>query len=88
MIIVREFCMICKEVNNWRCVKCTVAAHTKCSPWKEHVLTLEGGKQAVCWRHTSNWLLQNENDAVTNDVKRCLTSCKNSSCQIRTPQDD
>jgi hypothetical protein len=52
--------MICKEVNNWRCVKCTVAAHTKCSPWEEHVLTLEGGKQAVCWRHPSNWLLQNE----------------------------
>jgi hypothetical protein len=72
MIIVREFCMICKEVNNWRCVKFTVAAHTKCSLWKEHVLTLEGGKQAVCWRHTSNWLLQNENAAVTNDIKEAF----------------
>jgi hypothetical protein len=52
--------MICKEVNNWRCVKCTVAAHNKCSPWEEYILTLEDGKQAVCWRHPSNWLLQNE----------------------------
>ncbi|KAF3338531.1 histone-lysine N-methyltransferase ASHR3-like protein [Carex littledalei] len=65
-------CMICKEVNNWRCVKCTVAAHTKCAPWEEHVLTLEGGKQAVCWRHPSNWQLQNENAAVTNDIKEAF----------------
>ncbi|KAJ4752946.1 histone-lysine N-methyltransferase [Rhynchospora pubera] len=60
-------CMICKEVNNWKCVKCTVAAHPKCAPWKE--LVLEGGKQAICWRHPSNWLLQNKDVAVTNDIQ-------------------
>ncbi|XP_078165535.1 histone-lysine N-methyltransferase ASHR3-like [Carex rostrata] len=65
-------CMICKKVKNWRCVKCTVAAHTKCAPWKEHILALQGGKQAVCWRHPSNWQLQNENSAVTNDIKEAF----------------
>jgi hypothetical protein len=52
--------MVCKQkMFFWRCGRCTVAAHTKCAPWPLiHLKDDEGS--AICWRHPSDWLLQNE----------------------------
>lgn len=53
-------CMVCKQkMFFWRCGRCTVAAHTKCAPWPLIHLKDDQGS-AICWRHPSNWLLQNE----------------------------
>ncbi|CAD6250370.1 unnamed protein product [Miscanthus lutarioriparius] len=62
-------CMICKQkMFFWRCGRCTVAAHTKCAPWPVvHLKDNQGS--AICWRHTSDWLLQNENADFTNSIE-------------------
>lgn len=53
-------CMVCKQkMFFWRCGRCTVAAHTKCAPWPVVHLKNDQGS-AICWRHPSDWLLQNK----------------------------
>ncbi|KAM3226639.1 hypothetical protein ACQJBY_058968 [Aegilops geniculata] len=62
-------CMVCKQkMFFWRCGRCTVAAHTKCAPWPLIHLKDDQGS-AICWRHPSNWLLQNENADLTNNIE-------------------
>ncbi|XP_062222797.1 histone-lysine N-methyltransferase ASHR3-like isoform X2 [Phragmites australis] len=62
-------CMVCKQkMFFWRCGRCTVAAHTKCAPWPVIHLKDDQGS-AICWRHPSDWLLQNENADFTNSVE-------------------
>ncbi|RCV07254.1 hypothetical protein SEVIR_1G233300v4 [Setaria viridis] len=62
-------CMVCKQkMFFWRCGRCTVAAHTKCAPWP--VIHLKDNRgSAICWRHPSDWLLQNENADFTNSIE-------------------
>ncbi|VAI58386.1 unnamed protein product [Triticum turgidum subsp. durum] len=63
-------CMVCKQkMFFWRCGRCTVAAHTKCAPWPLIHLKDDQGS-AICWRHPSNWLLQNENADLTNNIEK------------------
>ncbi|CAO2046543.1 unnamed protein product [Urochloa humidicola] len=65
----QHVCMVCKQKNFfWRCGRCTVAAHTKCAPWPVIHVKEQGGT-AICWRHPSNWLLQNENADFTNSIE-------------------
>ncbi|PAN06989.1 hypothetical protein PAHAL_1G303300 [Panicum hallii] len=62
-------CMVCKQkMFFWRCGRCTVAAHTKCAPWPMIHLKDDRGS-AICWRHPSDWLLQNENADFTNSIE-------------------
>uniref|UniRef100_A0A0E0CNB4 Histone-lysine N-methyltransferase n=1 Tax=Oryza meridionalis TaxID=40149 RepID=A0A0E0CNB4_9ORYZ len=62
-------CMVCKQkMFFWRCGRCTVAAHTKCAPWPVIHLKDDQGS-AICWRHPSDWLLQNENADLTNSIE-------------------
>ncbi|AQK53525.1 Histone-lysine N-methyltransferase ASHR3 [Zea mays] len=62
-------CMVCKQkMFFWRCGRCTVAAHTKCAPWPVVHLKNDQGS-AICWRHPSDWLLQNKNADFTNSVE-------------------
>ncbi|XP_062219607.1 histone-lysine N-methyltransferase ASHR3-like [Phragmites australis] len=62
-------CMVCKQkMFFWRCGRCTVAAHTKCAPWPVIHLKDDQGS-AICWRHPSDWLLQNENAGLTNSIE-------------------
>ncbi|KAF0933606.1 hypothetical protein E2562_018848 [Oryza meyeriana var. granulata] len=62
-------CMVCKQkMFFWRCGRCTVAAHTKCAPWPLIHLKDDQGS-AICWRHPSDWLLQNENADLTNSIE-------------------
>ncbi|KAM0870563.1 hypothetical protein ACQ4PT_039935 [Festuca glaucescens] len=65
-------CMVCKQkMFFWRCGRCTVAAHTKCAPWPLIHLKDDQGS-AICWRHPSNWLLQNENADLTNNIEEAF----------------
>uniref|UniRef100_A0ACD5YCN0 Uncharacterized protein n=1 Tax=Avena sativa TaxID=4498 RepID=A0ACD5YCN0_AVESA len=65
-------CMVCKQkMFFWRCGRCTVAAHTKCAPWPLIHLKNDQGS-AICWRHPSNWLLQNENADLTNNIEEAF----------------
>ncbi|KAL6633997.1 hypothetical protein ACP70R_026668 [Stipagrostis hirtigluma subsp. patula] len=60
-------CRICKQkMFFWRCGRCTVSAHTKCAPWP--VIHDDQGT-AICWRHPSDWLLQNKNAKLTNSIE-------------------
>ncbi|KAL5213291.1 hypothetical protein ABZP36_024138 [Zizania latifolia] len=62
-------CMVCKQkMFFWRCGRCIVAAHTKCAPWPLIHLKDDQGS-AICWRHPSDWLLQNENADLTNSIE-------------------
>ncbi|KAL6633998.1 hypothetical protein ACP70R_026669 [Stipagrostis hirtigluma subsp. patula] len=62
-------CMVCKQkMFFWRCGRCTVAAHTKCAPWPVIHLKDDQGS-AICWRHPSDWLLQNENADLTKSIE-------------------
>ncbi|TKW40246.1 hypothetical protein SEVIR_1G233400v4 [Setaria viridis] len=62
-------CIICKQkMFFWRCGRCTVAAHTKCAPWPVIHLKDDRGS-AICWRHPSDWLLQNENAESTSSIE-------------------
>ncbi|KAL6899608.1 hypothetical protein ACP4OV_006266 [Aristida adscensionis] len=62
-------CLVCKQKTFfWRCGRCTVAAHTKCAPWPLIHLKDDQGS-AICWRHPSDWLLQNENADLTNSIE-------------------
>ncbi|CAO2046545.1 unnamed protein product [Urochloa humidicola] len=62
-------CIVCKKkIFFWRCARCTVAAHTKCAPWPVVRLKDDGGN-AICWKHPSNWLLQNENADSTSSIE-------------------
>ncbi|KAL5207836.1 hypothetical protein ABZP36_032271 [Zizania latifolia] len=62
-------CVVCKQkMFFWRCGRCTVAAHTKCAPWPLIHLKDDRGS-AICWRHPSDWLLQNENADLTNSIE-------------------
>ncbi|XP_039686495.1 histone-lysine N-methyltransferase ASHR3 isoform X1 [Medicago truncatula] len=67
----QHVCFICKQkLNLLRCVRCTVAFHTKCAPWPEAVIRLEDHPgQAVCWRH-SDWRLDKKEqpDTSTSDI--------------------
>ncbi|KAJ1279934.1 hypothetical protein BS78_04G193300 [Paspalum vaginatum] len=65
----KHACMVCKQkMFFWRCGRCTVAAHTKCAPWPMvHLKDNQGS--AICWRHPSDWLLQNENADFTNSIE-------------------
>jgi hypothetical protein len=50
--------MVCTEKESfWRCKLCTVAAHTICAPGP--VIELKDDR-AICWRHPSDWLVQNK----------------------------
>ncbi|KAF8677836.1 hypothetical protein HU200_046427 [Digitaria exilis] len=62
-------CMVCKQkMFYWRCGRCTVAAHTKCAPWPV-IHRKDDRGSAICWRHPSDWLLQNENADFTNSIE-------------------
>ncbi|CAL5020960.1 unnamed protein product [Urochloa decumbens] len=66
----QHVCMVCKQKHFfWCCGRCTVAAHTKCAPWPVIHVQEHGGRSAICWRHPSNWLLQNENADFTNSIE-------------------
>ncbi|CAM0953233.1 unnamed protein product [Alopecurus aequalis] len=65
-------CMVCKQkMFFWRCGRCTVAAHTKCAPWPVIHLKDDQGS-SICWRHPANWLLQNENADLTNNIEEAF----------------
>ncbi|XP_072989886.1 histone-lysine N-methyltransferase ASHR3-like [Typha latifolia] len=82
-------CYNCKKKGCWRCVRCTIAAHTKCTPWPDGITFTNRPGQAVCWRHPSNWLLDKEEgfhrlplpyieedfqiDSILNDVRENQT---------------
>ncbi|CAL4968297.1 unnamed protein product [Urochloa decumbens] len=62
-------CIVCKQrLFFWRCARCTVAAHTKCAPWPVVRLKDDEGN-AICWKHPSDWLLQNENADPTSSIE-------------------
>ncbi|KAL5547602.1 hypothetical protein UlMin_002833 [Ulmus minor] len=65
-------CFLCKQKINWQCVKCTIASHTKCSPWPDEVIHLQPG-QAVCWRHPSDWRLDMQNAASTSNMEEVFS---------------
>ncbi|KAH1231448.1 Histone-lysine N-methyltransferase ASHR3 [Glycine max] len=48
---------ICKK-KQFRCVRCKVAFHSKCSPWSDSMLQLKDHPgHTVCWRHPYDWRL-------------------------------
>ena len=49
----KQTCFICKQIPSWRCVRCTIAWHTKCAPWQEEIRIKN--RQAICWRHSIDW---------------------------------
>ncbi|KAK3154602.1 hypothetical protein QOZ80_2BG0192750 [Eleusine coracana subsp. coracana] len=62
-------CMVCKQkMFFWRCGRCTVSAHTKCAPWPV-IHQKDDRGNAICWRHPSDWLLQNENAGLTKSIE-------------------
>ncbi|KAJ7955686.1 Histone-lysine N-methyltransferase [Quillaja saponaria] len=63
-------CFICKQKLNWRCVRCTIAAHDKCAPWPEAVMHLKDQPgRAVCWRHPTDWRLDRKHEVSTSDME-------------------
>ncbi|PIA46038.1 hypothetical protein AQUCO_01600362v1 [Aquilegia coerulea] len=51
-------CFICKQKNSWHCIRCTMAAHTKCAPWPDRVRYTSQPRQVICWRHPTDWQLE------------------------------
>ncbi|KAF9615806.1 hypothetical protein IFM89_026477 [Coptis chinensis] len=51
-------CFLCKQKGWWKCIRCTMAAHSKCAPWPDRVMHTNKPRQAVCWRHPTNWRLE------------------------------
>lgn len=61
LCLFKQVCFICKQKAIWRCVRCTIAAHTKCSPWPEEVIPFnDQPNRAVCWRHPKDWSHEGE----------------------------
>ncbi|XXG58516.1 hypothetical protein AAC387_Pa04g0815 [Persea americana] len=63
-------CFNCKQKAYWRCMRCTVAAHTKCAPWPERVIyPISQPGRAVCWRHPTDWRLEKKHAVPTSDIE-------------------
>ncbi|CAD5179930.1 unnamed protein product [Musa acuminata subsp. malaccensis] len=66
-------CFVCKQKAYWRCVRCTMAAHTKCAPWPANVIYFKNRPgRAICWRHSSDWRLEKKHADLTSDVEEAF----------------
>ncbi|WCJ30169.1 Histone-lysine N-methyltransferase ASHR3 [Euphorbia peplus] len=63
-------CFRCSQKFDWRCVRCTIASHYKCSPWPNKVIHfIDQPRRAVCWRHETNWRLDKKHMDRTSDIE-------------------
>ncbi|KAK9098041.1 hypothetical protein Syun_025086 [Stephania yunnanensis] len=54
-------CFICRQKGYWRCIRCSIASHTKCAPWPDKVRYFRSQlRRAVCWRHPTDWRFEKE----------------------------
>ncbi|CAA6671023.1 unnamed protein product [Spirodela intermedia] len=68
----RHACIICKQVGFWHCIRCHIAAHTRCAPWPDSVISISKSKsQALCWRHPADWRLE-KHAVLTSDIEEAF----------------
>ncbi|XP_043711311.1 histone-lysine N-methyltransferase ASHR3 [Telopea speciosissima] len=61
-------CFICKQKGHWRCMRCTIASHCKCAPWR--VTCLQNQPRGfICWRHSKDWRFEKKHAVPTSDVE-------------------
>ncbi|XP_072980718.1 histone-lysine N-methyltransferase ASHR3 isoform X2 [Typha angustifolia] len=66
-------CFVCKQKAYWRCVRCPIAAHTKCAPWPDGVISLTNQPGlAVCWKHSPDWRLEKEHANPTSVIEEAF----------------
>ncbi|XP_058067820.1 histone-lysine N-methyltransferase ASHR3-like isoform X2 [Magnolia sinica] len=66
----RMACFICNKRGHWRCIRCTIAAHSKCAPWPDNIIyPINQPRQAVCWKHPTDWRLEKKHAVATSDIE-------------------
>ncbi|KAL5699118.1 [histone H3]-lysine(4) N-trimethyltransferase [Ranunculus cassubicifolius] len=58
----KHVCFLCKQKASWHCVRCDIAAHSRCAPWPERVRYIGQSNQVICWRHPTDWRLYKKPD--------------------------
>ncbi|XP_020523670.1 histone-lysine N-methyltransferase ASHR3 [Amborella trichopoda] len=75
-------CFICKQKGYWRCMRCTIAVHSKCAPWPQNVIyPVNNSRQVICWRHPEDWRLESKHADPTSDIKEAF-------CRLPVPYND
>ncbi|GAB2267484.1 hypothetical protein Dimus_002467 [Dionaea muscipula] len=68
-------CFLCKQKFFWRCIRCGLASHDKCSPWPKKVIRLNGHTGwVICWRHPMDWRQDKKLEAASGNIEElfCL----------------
>ncbi|XP_042496839.1 histone-lysine N-methyltransferase ASHR3 isoform X2 [Macadamia integrifolia] len=63
-------CFICKQKGYLRCMRCTIASHPKCAPWKDKLIYLKDQpRRFICWRHPEDWRFEKKLAVPTSDIE-------------------
>ncbi|KAL2458221.1 Histone-lysine N-methyltransferase ASHR3 [Abeliophyllum distichum] len=68
-------CFLCKRKNHlWRCIRCPMASHDKCTPFPEHVIRfLDRPEEAICWRHPTDWRLEKKHEVPATSIEEIFS---------------